>query len=126
MLIENNITHNIIVLTTEHNSSVQHRCHKLSLQCIPTSGRKIEVFNDLVFQFKSYNPGKITTVYLGNDLNDLDCLAASDISACPADADKAVLRASSLRLKSAGGKGCVRELLLWYSRHYRLDIWRHV
>ena len=50
------------------------------------------------------------TAYLGNDVNDAECLAAVGLPVVPADAWAEVVPLAKLVLARAGGHGCVREL----------------
>jgi N-acylneuraminate cytidylyltransferase len=49
-------------------------------------------------------------VYLGNDVNDIDCLALVGCGAVVADAHPAATKAARLILQSKGGAGAVREM----------------
>lgn len=49
--------------------------------------------------------------YIGDDVNDLECIRAVGISACPADAMDAVMSAVDVVLDKRGGEGCVREFV---------------
>jgi YrbI family 3-deoxy-D-manno-octulosonate 8-phosphate phosphatase len=49
--------------------------------------------------------------YIGDDINDLECIAYAGFSACPADAVFRVKQAVDAVLTTAGGKGCVREFV---------------
>lgn len=49
--------------------------------------------------------------YIGDDVNDLDCIRAVGLSACPADAVDAVMSAVNVVLDKKGGEGCVREFV---------------
>ena len=48
--------------------------------------------------------------YIGDDINDLDCLKISGFSACPVDAVEAVTATVQYISKYAGGMGAVREI----------------
>ncbi|HJR76507.1 MAG TPA: HAD hydrolase family protein [Nitrospiraceae bacterium] len=48
--------------------------------------------------------------YIGDDVNDLEALNAVGLSAAPADAVPAVLKAVRYRCRKNGGEGAVREL----------------
>ena len=50
-------------------------------------------------------------VYLGNDLNDLECFAIVGCSAAVSDAALRVLEAADLVLSRPGGHGAIRELV---------------
>ena len=49
--------------------------------------------------------------YIGDDLNDLDCIRACGFTACPADAVPEVLKAVDYVCKKEGGRGAVREFI---------------
>lgn len=52
--------------------------------------------------------------YIGDDINDLEMISKSGISACPADATSRVKGEVSFVLKSSGGHGCVREFMSYF------------
>lgn len=58
-------------------------------------------------------------LYIGDDCNDLACMAFSGISACPADADARVRRQADYVCAAKGGEGAVREVLdlLFEAKH---------
>jgi 3-deoxy-D-manno-octulosonate 8-phosphate phosphatase (KDO 8-P phosphatase) len=49
--------------------------------------------------------------YIGDDLNDLDCIRYCGHTACPADAVPEVLRSVDYICKRNGGRGAVREYI---------------
>jgi 3-deoxy-D-manno-octulosonate 8-phosphate phosphatase (KDO 8-P phosphatase) len=49
--------------------------------------------------------------YIGDDLNDLDIIAAIGLSACPSDAIREVKERVDVILSARGGNGCVREFI---------------
>lgn len=51
------------------------------------------------------------TVFVGDDINDLDIIEAVGISACPADAVAQVKSSVDIILRKNGGHGCIRELV---------------
>ena len=50
------------------------------------------------------------TVYIGNDVNDADCLRAVGLAVAPADAHPAAKAVANLILSNRGGRGAIREL----------------
>jgi 3-deoxy-D-manno-octulosonate 8-phosphate phosphatase (KDO 8-P phosphatase) len=52
-----------------------------------------------------------TVAYIGDDLNDLDCIKAVKYSGCPIDANKAVKKHSYFISKKKGGDGAVRDFI---------------
>lgn len=49
--------------------------------------------------------------YIGDDVNDLDCIRYCGYTACPADAVPEVLEAVDYVCKRGGGRGAVREFI---------------
>ncbi len=49
--------------------------------------------------------------YIGDDLNDLKCMQAVGIAACPADAVDKIKNISHIILNRNGGDACVREFI---------------
>ena len=98
---------NVVVLSKETNSVVSARCKKLNVTCLQGIGRKATVFEDLVFQ----NGATFDqVVYVGNDINDLECMRLARVGVAVADAHPDVLRAADWILTKPGGHGAVREL----------------
>ena len=54
--------------------------------------------------------------YIGDDLNDLACMAYSGVSGCPADAVNEVRAAADYICTNPGGRGAVREFIEWFER----------
>lgn len=97
----------VVVLSKETNSVVSARCKKLNVTCLQGIGRKASVFEDLVYQ----NGATFDqVVYVGNDINDLECMRLARLGVAVADAHPDVLRAADLILTKPGGHGAVREL----------------
>ncbi len=49
--------------------------------------------------------------YIGDDLNDLDCMSHCGLTACPADAVEEVRKTAKYVCKAPGGRGAVREFV---------------
>ena len=49
--------------------------------------------------------------YIGDDLNDLDCIGYCGFTACPADAVEEVRQSGKYICKANGGRGAVREFV---------------
>jgi 3-deoxy-D-manno-octulosonate 8-phosphate phosphatase (KDO 8-P phosphatase) len=52
-----------------------------------------------------------SVAYIGDDINDIDCMKVCYLKACPADAISEVLGIVDYVCKSTGGNGAVRELI---------------
>lgn len=95
------------VLSTETNPVVQARAAKLSLPCIQGQGDKGPALDALLAE-QGFDPAQV--VYLGNDINDLPCMARVGFPVAVADAHPRVLAQAALVLERRGGDGAIREL----------------
>ena len=98
----------IVILTRENSPIVTARAHKLRIDdCY------IGVLEKLVFmeQFCLENHLSMANVaYVGDDINDLDCMQKAGFSACPANAEEEIKKASHYISKENGGEGAVRDV----------------
>jgi N-acylneuraminate cytidylyltransferase len=97
----------LLVLSTETNPVVRARCVKLALPFEQGVRDKAGRLRDLLRE-RGLAPSDV--IYLGNDVNDLDCMRLVGYGVAVADAYPDVRRAADLTLTSAGGHGAVREL----------------
>ena len=95
-------------MSSELNPVVRARCQKLELECFQGLGRsKLEKFTAWCAE---HDLNLDHTVYVGNDANDADCLAAAGVGVVPADAHRSARQVADWVLAGEGGKGAVREL----------------
>ncbi|WP_374157609.1 cytidylyltransferase domain-containing protein [Mycobacterium sp. G7A2] len=97
----------MIVLSKERNAVVAQRCEKLQLEYRQGQHSKIGALEDWLGD-QGIDPTHL--IYVGNDVNDLECMAAAGVSVAPSDAHPAALAAASIVLRAQGGRGAVREL----------------
>lgn len=95
------------VLSSEVNPVVVARCRKLRLPVHHGVRDKGPALRNLVI---SRNVGLEHVAYVGNDINDLECLRIAGLSVAPADAHPDIRRIVHLVLANKGGNGAVREL----------------
>lgn len=97
----------VVALTGEDSPAVAARMRKLGLtEYFPGVEDKLTFLKD--YCRRAGIPLR-HVAYIGDDLNDLACMRAVGVSACPADAAEEVVEAAALKMQSAGGKGAVRE-----------------
>lgn len=96
----------MIVLSTEKHPIVKARCEKLQLPCHQGIGNKAKYLTEYL-QKEGIDVSKVA--YLGNDMNDLECLHMVGFPVVVADADPSVLGAARIVLATPGGQGAVRE-----------------
>jgi N-acylneuraminate cytidylyltransferase len=97
----------IWVLSTEKNPVVQARCDKLDLPCMHGAEDKKALLTDWLSD-RDIDPEHV--VFLGNDVNDQECLRLAGCGAVVADAHPDVKPSANLVLSTDGGEGAVREL----------------
>ncbi|MHB8807065.1 MAG: cytidylyltransferase domain-containing protein [Anaerolineaceae bacterium] len=96
----------IIVISKEKNPVVARRCEKLHLAYHQGIDNKSTVI-DAIFAERKLDKNEV--VYIGNDINDLECFEKVGFRVAPADAHDVVKRNADLVLRKSGGMGAVRE-----------------
>lgn len=96
----------LMILSTESNPIVQQRAKKLGIQAFNNVEDKLSFLKKYVKELKL---DFSNVCYVGNDVNDKECLAWSGISVVPADAHDSVKSIANINLKKNGGEGAVRE-----------------
>jgi len=97
----------LLVLSTEENPVVRARCAKLGIRCIQGRTDKMSALKEWAVS-QGITLSKV--IYVGNDLNDLECLQAVGCGVVVADAHPDVLSSAKIVLDSRGGHGAIREL----------------
>ena len=96
----------MMILSTERNHVVTHRAKKLGLVCFNGIDDKLKKLHELS---SSQNVSFEDIAFVGNDINDLDCLRVVGFPVVVADAYPEVKAVARLVLKNNGGEGAVRE-----------------
>ena len=94
------------ILTSETNDAVPARARKIRLECVRGIEDKLPVLRREL-ERRGVSLGE--TAYVGNDINDSECLASVGLPVVPADAWAEVMPLAGMVLTRAGGQGCVRE-----------------
>ena len=97
---------NLLVLSKEKNPVVSARCQKLNLPCIQGCDSKSEA---LTREAKKLGISLENVAYMGNDINDIECLTIVGFPVCVFDSHPDVIALSLYVTKSKGGYGAVRE-----------------
>jgi YrbI family 3-deoxy-D-manno-octulosonate 8-phosphate phosphatase len=96
----------LLVLSKEKNPVVTARCKKLSIPCIQGKDDKVDVLRK---EAEKLGIPLNNITYLGNDINDIECLEIVGLPACVADAYPEVIAVSKFVTNKKGGDGAVRE-----------------
>jgi 3-deoxy-D-manno-octulosonate 8-phosphate phosphatase (KDO 8-P phosphatase) len=104
-----------LIVSTEPNPIVGARAAKLRAACVQGVDDKLAVVRG--------EAGRLTiplddVAYVGNDVNDADCLRAVGLPVVPSDAWPEVRGLARWVLERPGGAGCVREFCdaVWEAR----------
>ncbi len=97
----------VLVLSKEPVPIVVHRCKKLGLECLHGVDDKLPL---LLGWLAERNLSIDNTVYMGNDINDRECLIAAGCGVSPCDGHNDILPLANILVDKAGGHGAVREL----------------
>jgi N-acylneuraminate cytidylyltransferase len=97
----------MLIISKETNNVVQARAEKLQIEAL-------NGIEDKLGQLTKWCEAKRIplddVLYLGNDLNDAECLKSVGWPAVPADANPQVVHLAKIILKNKGGRGAVREV----------------
>jgi len=96
----------MLILSREKNPVVQARARKLGVECIAGCDHKLEA---LLEWLTAEGIAPSQCAYVGNDLNDLECMRAVGLAMAPQSSPPEVLRSASVKLSHAPGVGLVRE-----------------
>lgn len=105
-----------LVLSTEVNKVVKQRCDKLKIPCYQGIEDKIAKLKEILRQRK-LDRGSLC--FVGNDLNDLECIRFARYSFAVRDAYPEVRRAATWITHNQGGQGAVREICDLFHAQWR-------
>jgi YrbI family 3-deoxy-D-manno-octulosonate 8-phosphate phosphatase len=100
----------VLILSKEQNPVVAARSRKLRIECVQGCDDKLSRLRQLVAT-RGLSPAQVG--YVGNDVNDLECLRWVGFPVAVADAEPAVKSASRRITTRPGGHGAVREVIEW-------------
>lgn len=98
----------VIVISKETSAVVKARCEKLKIPYRTGVDDKITLFEEIVKE-AGLVPEQVA--YIGNDVNDMDCIRYAGIGIAVADSDPKVLAAADFVTKKNGGRGAIREIV---------------
>lgn len=95
------------IISSEINPVVTMRANKLKIPCIHGSDNKAKMVIEVC---KKTNVSLAQTMFLGNDINDVDAFQTVGVPVAVADAYPEVLPHVIWQTNKPGGKGAVREV----------------
>lgn len=100
-----------IIITGRVSDIVTIRCRELGIKEIVQGADDKLVELELILSKYGILPSE--TAYIGDDLNDLNCIEKVGVSGCPQDAVPKVKASVTYVCDSNGGHGAVREFIDW-------------
>lgn len=97
----------VVVISMEPNPVVAARCRKLKIDCIQNCDEKLAALQQITAA-RRLKPREIA--FVGNDVNDLECLRWVGLPVAVADAEPEVREVAAYVTKRPGGFGAVREV----------------
>lgn len=96
-----------VVISTEANPVVDVRCKKLGVPCRHGIDNKLDTLRDIA---RDLGCALEETVFVGNDINDLECLREVGVPIVVSDAHPDVRQVAMYTTLARGGRGAVREV----------------
>ena len=97
----------MIIISKEPNRVVAARAAKLSLEVVHGCDDKLPVLK--AWMTRVGVPAE-ATAYMGNDVNDLECMNYVGLSIAPCDAHADIRAIANLVTNRRGGRGAIREV----------------
>jgi len=97
----------IWVLSKEQNPVLKSRCEKLKIPCIHGVDDKWPLLQKQLEE-RELSPDEV--IYVGNDVNDIECMQNVGCGVAVNDSHNRVIERADLRLDKKGGNGAIREL----------------
>ncbi|MBT2736733.1 HAD family hydrolase [Bacillus sp. ISL-7] len=98
-----------VIITGKKSEILANRAAELKIEEVHQGvDDKLKVLDEVIhrYQLKYEN-----VAYIGDDVNDIDCMKVCYLKACPADAMVEVIDVVDYVCKSNGGNGAVREFI---------------
>ena len=100
-----------IIITGRFSNIVDNRCKELHITKVYQGiANKLEKLQSIFCELKA-SPNE--ALYVGDDINDLDCMRYCGYCACPADAIECIKKNCDFVASKPGGRGAVREIIDW-------------
>ena len=97
------------IITGKSSRIVEGRAKDLKIREVYQGvSNKLEVLKTLT---EKYGISFEQVAYIGDDVNDMECMSVCGFSACPADAMEEVKQCVDYVCKNIGGHGAVREIV---------------
>lgn len=108
-----------LIITGRKSEIVERRCRELDIVHLRQGSRnKIKDLKEILAEEQIAIE---ETAYIGDDVNDLDCMRSVALAGCPVDAVPEIKEIADFVAQAEGGRGAVREFIEWI-KAYEKDI----
>ena len=98
-----------VIITGRNSIIVEKRAEELHIsELYQNVDNKLEKLKDIT---EKYGLNRENVAYIGDDLNDIECIQFVDFSGCPGDAVEDVKKMVNYICKKNGGRGAIREFI---------------
>lgn len=98
-----------VIITGRKSQILENRCKELKIEHLYQGiADKIQVLEQVLKEMKLE---RANVAYIGDDVNDLECMRIAGITGCPADACEEIKKAVTYVCSRKGGAGAVREFI---------------
>jgi len=104
----------VVIISTERNPVVTARAKKLNIPCIQGCEDKLGALKKVLADHKLT---LAQAAFVGNDINDADCLKSVALPIVVHDAHEEVMPLARYRTLLPGGRGAVREVCDLFHHH---------
>jgi 3-deoxy-D-manno-octulosonate 8-phosphate phosphatase (KDO 8-P phosphatase) len=99
----------VIVITGSSSTPVEKRLNKLGINMVYQNVKDKMMLLKTLMAEHSFSSAE--TLYMGDDIPDLDVMKICGLSCCPADSSRDILAIADYISPVKGGEGCVRDVL---------------
>jgi 3-deoxy-D-manno-octulosonate 8-phosphate phosphatase (KDO 8-P phosphatase) len=103
-----------VIITGRQSAILEYRCKELGISHLYQGVDKKR--NQLDMLLMSLGLSAAETAYIGDDINDYECMVQCSIKGCPTDAVPEIKAITDFIATKKGGDGAVREFIEWLIR----------
>jgi 3-deoxy-D-manno-octulosonate 8-phosphate phosphatase (KDO 8-P phosphatase) len=100
-----------VIITGRQSAILEYRCEELGIKHLYQGVS--EKLKQLDILLASLGLTAAETAYIGDDMNDYDCMMTCALRGCPADAVPEIKEIADFIAAKKGGDGAVREFIEW-------------
>lgn len=98
-----------VIITGRKSEILEHRCRELKIEELHQGIDEKKTVLEQLLSERNFTFENVA--YIGDDLNDLSCMEAAGLTACPADACEKIKSTVHYVCAKKGGRGAVREFI---------------